>query len=197
MSSDTLAQNPFERFREVLEEAQQTGIDDPNAMVVASCDEQGRPSTRVVLLKDFDPRGFVFYTNLESRKGRQILANPEVSLNFYWRELGKQVVIEGAAGLVSNEEADAYFATRPRGSQLGAWASQQSRPMEGRAQLLAEVARHEVHYLTHKVPRPPHWSGFRVVPRYFEFWVAGTFRLHDRTVYELEGSSWRSYKVFP
>jgi pyridoxamine 5'-phosphate oxidase len=172
-------------------------MDDPNAMLVSSVDADGRPSARTVLLKSFDDQGFVFYTNYESRKGRQILANPNVSLHFFWRELERQVGIEGVAERVTDEEADAYFATRPRGSQLGAWASRQSRPMPSRATLLAEVAKVEARYLGRSVPRPPHWSGFRVVPRRFEFWVAGRFRLHDRTVFEREDGGWRSQKLYP
>ena len=188
---------PFERFREVLAEAEATGMADPNAMVVSTVDGEGQPSSRVVLLKSFDERGFVFYTNYESRKGREILGNPRVSLSFYWRELGKQVVVLGKAERVSDEEANAYFATRPRTSQLGAWASQQSRPLPGRAHLLADVAKLEAHHLGRSIPRPPHWSGFRVVPHWIEIWISGAFRLHDRTVYEREGEGWRVTKRYP
>ena len=194
--SDKQRADPFARFDEVFARARATGMANPNAMVVSSVDGDGRPSSRAILLKGFDHRGFVFYTNFESRKGREILANPHVALHFYWRELDEQVRIEGVAEPVSDEEADAYFATRPRGSQLGAWASRQSRPMKGRAQLLAAVAKVEARYLG-KVPRPPHWSGFRVVPDRFEFWVAGRFRLHDRTVYERDGGGWKTQKLYP
>ena len=188
--------DPFVRFAEVFARAEATGIRDPNAMVLSSVDGAGRPSSRVVLLKGFDARGFVFYTNFESRKGCEILANPNVSLNFFWRELDQQVRVEGEASQVSDEEADAYFASRPRGSQLGAWASQQSRPTSGRAELLAAVAKVELRY-PGSVPRPPHWSGFRVVPRAVEFWVAGSFRLHDRTLYERGPEGWTLTKLFP
>lgn len=189
---------PFARFREVLDEAVATGMPDPNAVVVSSVDSSGQPSSRVVLLKSFDERGFVFYTNLESRKGREILAHPQVSLSFWWRELGRQVAVLGTAGQVDDAEADAYFATRHRSSQLGAWASQQSRPLPGgRAHLLAEVARFEVRYFGRPVPRPPHWSGFRVVPHWIEFWVSGAFRLHDRTVYERIEQGWRVTQRYP
>jgi len=189
---------PFDLFREFLDEATATGMADPNAMVVSSVDAAGQPSSRVVLLKSFDERGFVFYTNLESRKGREILANPKVSLDFYWRELGRQVVVLGTAEPVSDAEADAYFATRPRGSQLGAWVSQQSRPLDGgRGHLLAEVARFEAHHLGGKIARPPHWSGLRVVPHWIEIWIAGKFRLHDRTAYERAGDGWRTTKLYP
>jgi pyridoxamine 5'-phosphate oxidase len=185
------------RFREVYEAAVAKGIPEPNAMTLSTVDGAGQPSSRVVLLKDFDERGFVFYTNLESRKGREILGNPKVSLSFWWRELGRQVVVLGTAEPVSDAEADAYFATRPRGSQLGAWASRQSRPMPGRAHLIAEVARLEAKHLGRPVPRPPHWSGLRVVPHWIEFWVSGLFRLHERTVYEREGEGWRVTTLYP
>lgn len=192
----TLQDDPIDRFREFFEEAAATGMEDPNAMVVSSVDADGRPSSRVVLLKDFDAEGFVFYTNLESRKGREIRTNPNVSLSFFWRETGKQVVVRGRAALVDDAEADAYFATRPRTSQLGAWASEQSRPLAGRTQLLARVAKYEAKYLG-AVPRPPHWSGFRVVPSYIELWVAGAFRLHDRTLFERTEDGWTSCKLNP
>ena len=188
--------DPIERFREVFEEAVATGINDPNAMIVSSVDAEGQPSSRVVLLKDFDADGFVFYTNLESRKGTELRANPNVSLSFYWRETGKQVVVRGRAEPVSDEEADAYFATRPRTSQLGAWASRQSRTLKSRAHLMAQVALYEAKFLG-AVPRPPHWSGFRVVPFHIELWVPGAFRLHDRTLFEKTQDGWISRKLNP
>jgi pyridoxamine 5'-phosphate oxidase len=188
---------PFDRFRETLAEAEATGMVDHNAMVLSSVGPEGQPSSRVVLLKGFDERGFVFFTNLESRKGREVRAHPKVSLSFFWREMGKQVVILGTAERVSDEEADAYFATRPRGSQLGAWASQQSRPLPSRDHLVAEVAKLEALYLGKPIPRPPHWSGFRVVPHWIEFWVSGTFRLHDRTAYERVEGGWKVTKLYP
>ncbi|HEV8578074.1 MAG TPA: pyridoxamine 5'-phosphate oxidase [Thermoanaerobaculia bacterium] len=188
---------PFARFREVLAEAEATGMPNPNAMTLATVDASGQPSSRVVLLKGFDEGGFVFYTNLESRKGREIAGNRQVSLSFYWRQLDKQVVVLGTAEQVSDEEADAYYATRPRGSQLGAWASQQSRPMPGKTQLVTAVAKLEARYLGRAIPRPPFWSGFRVTPHWIEFWVAGAFRLHDRTVYERVDEGWRVTKRYP
>ena len=189
--------DPFARFAEVFERASATGIDDPNAMVASSIGESGRSSSRVVLLKSFDAQGFVFYTNFESRKGREILAHPQVSLNFFWREIREQVRIEGEAEQVGDDEADAYFASRPRGSQLGAWASRQSRPLSSRAKLVAAVAAFEAKYLG-KVPRPPHWSGFRVVPDYFEFWTAGKFRLHDRRTFErATDGGWHTDRLYP
>jgi pyridoxamine 5'-phosphate oxidase len=188
---------PFARIREILDEAAMTGMEDPNAMVVSTVDAAGQPSSRVVLLKGFDERGFVFYTNLESRKGREIGGNPRVSLDFWWRELHKQVVVLGTAERVSDEEADAYFAIRPRNSQLGAWASRQSRPLSGRAQLLAEVAMLEARWLGRAVPRPPHWAGLRVVPTWIEVWISGAFRLHDRTAYERVPEGWRVTRLYP
>lgn len=188
---------PFARVREILDEAAATGMDDPNAMVVSSVDAAGQPSSRVVLLKGFDERGFVFYTNLESRKGREIQGNPRVSLDLWWRELRKQVIVLGAAQRVSDEEADAYFATRARASQIGAWASQQSRPLPGRAHLLAAAAKLEARWLGRPVPRPPHWSGLRVVPTWIEIWISGAFRLHDRTAYERVPAGWRVTRLYP
>ncbi len=189
--------DPFARFAEVFARAEAADIELPNAMSVSTLGPEGQPSTRMVLLKDFDDSGFVFYTNYESRKGRHILASPKVALNFFWRELDEQIQIEGEASPVSDEEADAYFATRPRASQLGAWASQQSRPLTSRAKLVAEVAKVEARYIGRSVPRPPHWSGFRVVPHRFEFWVGKPFRLHERTVYEREGEGWKMYGLYP
>ena len=186
----TPGSDPLDRFRDLFERASATGLAEPNAMVVSSADEQGRPSSRVVLLKHFDRDGFVFYTNLESRKGREILARPDVSLNFFWREPKEQVSIFGRAELVGDAEADAYFATRSRNSQLGAWASQQSRPLESRDQLVADFERVRQRFEGRDVPRPPHWTGLRVVPRRFEFWVAREHRLHDRVFYEREGDRW-------
>lgn len=189
--------DPFDRFRDLFERATATGLTEPNAMVLSSADAQGRPSSRVVLLKHFDHRGFVFYTNLESRKGMEILARPDVSLNFFWREPKEQVCIFGRAELVSDAEADTYFATRDRNSQLGAWASQQSRPLASREQLLADFERVSERFAGREVPRPPHWTGLRVVPRRFEFWVAREHRLHDRTFYEPDGDSWQIGRLYP
>ena len=191
------ATDPFDRFRELFERASVTGLTEPNAMVLSSADEQGRPSSRVVLLKHFDREGFVFYTNLESRKGREILARSDVSLTFFWREPKEQVCIFGRAERVGDAEADAYFATRDRNSQLGAWASQQSQPLASREQLLADFEHVTERFAGGDVPRPPHWTGLRVVPRRFEFWVAQEHRLHDRTFYERNGDSWRSGLLYP
>ena len=189
--------DPFERFREIFARAEAEVGKLPNAMTVSTVAPDGQPTTRYVLLKDFDERGFVFYTNFESRKGRHILASPKVALNFYWRDLDVQIQIEGTAEPVSDEEADAYFATRPRDSQLGAWASRQSRPLESRARLLADVAKFEARYLGREVPRPPHWSGFRVVPHRMEFWTNKPFRLHERLLYERSGEGWQVTRLYP
>ena len=193
----TPAACPFDRFRDLFERATATRLTEPNAMVVSSADEQGRPSSRVVLLKHFDRDGFVFYTNLESRKGREILARADVSLNFFWREPKEQVCVFGRAELVGDSEADAYFATRDRNSQLGAWASRQSRRLASREQLLADFERVSERFAGRDVPRPPHWTGLRVVPRRFEFWVAREHRLHDRTFYERDGDSWMVGMLYP
>jgi pyridoxamine 5'-phosphate oxidase len=189
--------DPFARFAALFDAAVARGIKNANAMTLSTAGPDGAPSSRQVLLKLFDLRGFVFYTNLESRKGRQIAANSRVGLNFYWRELDRQVSIEGRAEPVSDAEADAYFATRDRGSQLGAWASQQSRPLSSLDVLAAEVVKLEVRYLGRPVPRPANWSGFRVVPHYFEFWAEGRFRLHDRVAFERLDGGWRSQRLYP
>jgi pyridoxamine 5'-phosphate oxidase len=189
--------DPFARFAAVFERAVASGIKNPNAMALSTVGPDGAPATRQVLLKSFDRNGFVFYTNRESRKGRHLAANPRASLNFYWRELGRQVLIEGRVEAVSDEEADAYFASRDRGSQLGAWASRQSQPLRSRAVLAAEVAALAVAYAGRRVPRPPFWSGYRVVPHYWEFWTEGTNRLHDRLACERTESGWRTQRLYP
>jgi pyridoxamine 5'-phosphate oxidase len=188
---------PFERFGALLEEAKKAIPQDPNAMQLATVDERGRPSIRTVLLKDFDTRGFVFYGNQTSRKGRHLAGQPVAALNFYWPELGRQVRIEGSVSTVTDEEADAYFASRPWPSQLGAWASLQSQPLDARETLEARVDALTRQYEGAQVPRPPHWSGWRLEPDSFEFWRAHPYRLHWRDVYTREDAGWRTSMLYP
>jgi pyridoxamine 5'-phosphate oxidase len=166
-------------------------------MTLATANASGRPSARVVLLRDFSEKGFVFYTNLESRKAREIRANPRAALNFSWQALESQVQIEGSVGSVDPADADLYWASRPRESQLGAWASQQSRELVSREVLEARFAQLERDYAGREVPRPPHWSGFRLVPERIEFWKSMPHRLHDRTLYELVDGRWRRGLLYP
>lgn len=194
---ETPLSEPISRFLEIFEEAKRTEPDLPEAMAVATAGPDGRPSVRMVLLKDADERGFVFYTNLESRKGVELLANTRAALLFHWKSLQRQVRIEGRTERVSDEEADAYFATRDRGAQIGAWASRQSRPMAGRFDLEKRVAQFAAKYAVGTVPRPDFWSGFRVRPDRIEFWSEGKFRLHDREVYIRNSDSWRKERLFP
>jgi pyridoxamine 5'-phosphate oxidase len=175
--------DPFEQFAEWFREAEAAVPVDPNSMVLSTVGPDGRPSSRVVLLKGFDRDGFVFYGNLESRKFRELRTNPWAALNFHWKPLERQVRIEGRVAQVSDQEADAYFATRPRGSQIGAWASRQSEPLASRAVLEAAVREVEARHAGGEVPRPPYWSGFRLDPDRIEFWKSGDFRLHDREVF--------------
>ncbi len=192
--------DPLLRFTRLLEEARATpAIAEPTAMTVASVDAQGRPSARIVLLKGVDARGLVFYTNFESRKGRELTARPDVACVFWWHPLEAQVRIEGAAARVSDQEADAYFASRPRGSQLGAWASQQSRPLASRSDLEESLAEVTAHFERNSVPRPPYWSGFLITPRAIEFWKNMPSRLHHRERYEraAPGEPWRVQLLNP
>jgi len=186
-----------ERFRTGFDRAVERGIPEPTAMTLSTVDDRGRPSARVVLLKDMDARGFVFYTNLESRKGRQLATSPEASLVFWWRENDEQVIIDGHAEPVSDAEADTYFASRPRGSQIGAWASQQSRPMASREEFLARIAEFEKKFEGREVPRPDHWSGFRIRPRRVEFWYGREFRLHERVCFDLVEGRWHESLLYP
>jgi pyridoxamine 5'-phosphate oxidase len=190
--------DPFARFREWMAEAEASEPVDANAMTVATATTDGRPSARTVLLKGVDARGFVFYTNLEGRKAAELAANPLVALLFHWKSLGRQIRIEGPVELVTAVEADAYFASRARISRLGAWASDQSRPLDDRLTLERRLAEYEAKYPGEEVPRPPHWSGYRVLPHSFEFWQNMPFRLHDRTTYTRDaGGGWTIGKLFP
>jgi pyridoxamine 5'-phosphate oxidase len=192
------AASPFEQFDVWMKDAVAAEITDPNAMVVATSTSGGRPSLRTVLLKGVDPRGFVFYTNKSSRKADEMAANPHVSLLFYWKSLHRQIRIEGTIEDVTDAEADAYFATRARVSRLGAWASIQSRPLPERSVLEGRLAEMEARYPGDVIPRPEYWSGYRVLPSYFEFWQDMPFRLHDRTIYTADASGrWGQSKLYP
>ncbi len=193
----TVTTDPFGMFRQWLAEAEKKEINDPNAMALATADAEGRPSVRMVLLKGIDERGFVFYTNLESRKGGQLAANPCVGLAFHWKSLRRQVNVEGPVVPVDPAEADAYFASRDRGSQIGAWASRQSQPLAGRFDLESRVAQFAAKFHVGAVPRPEFWSGFRVVPERIEFWEDRPFRLHNRLLFEREGDAWKTTNLFP
>ena len=189
--------DPLDLFNTWFAEAQKSEPNEANAMALATVDAEGRPSVRMVLLKGADARGFVFYTNYESRKGQELLATKRAALCFHWKSLKRQIRIEGPAATVGDDEADAYFASRDRGSQIGAWASLQSRPLEGKLQLMGRVAKFAAQFGVSAVPRPPHWSGFRIVPERIEFWRDAKFRLHDRLVYERDGAGWKTETLYP
>ncbi len=189
--------DPFVQFAQWMADAEASEPNDPNAMALATADAQGRPSVRMVLLKDAGPDGFVFYTNLESRKGGELAANPHAALLFHWKSLRRQIRVEGPVLPVTAEEADSYFASRARTSQIGAWASKQSRPLQGRFELEKRVAEYTAKFGFGAVPRPPHWSGFRVVPQHIEFWQDKPFRLHDRAVFDRDGDGWTVTPLFP
>lgn len=197
LDESAIKQDPFAQFQHWFTEAVSSGIEEPNAMVLATASIDGRPSARAVLLKDYDERGFTFFTNYRSRKAEELAANPFCSLLFFWGELERQIRIEGRVERVSRAESEAYFAKRPRKSQLGSAASAQSSVVSSRAELEVEVQRLEKLWEGQEVPCPEQWGGYRVVPSYFEFWQGRESRLHDRIVYRLDRGSWQIERLAP
>jgi len=197
---DDPGSEPIARFLALLDEARRVGrerLPEPTAFALATVGTDGRPSVRMLLLKDASTTGFVFYTNYGSRKGRDLVARPVAAMCFHWQPLDRQVRVEGDVGRVSDEEADAYFATRARGSQLGAWASRQSEPMPDAGELTRRLAEVEARFAGRSVPRPPYWSGFRLVPERIEFWIGQPSRLHVRHLYSRDGADWRVETLYP
>jgi len=193
----TQANEPYALFEAWFAEAKASEPEDPNAIALATADPSGLPNVRMVLLKGHDPRGFVFYTNTESNKGRELEANPQAALCLHWKSLRRQVRVRGAVERVSDAEADAYYASRPRQSRIGAWASQQSRPLESRFALEKAVAVNAARFAVGDIPRPPHWTGFRILPATIEFWADRPFRLHDRMVFTRAGEGWETTRLYP
>jgi pyridoxamine 5'-phosphate oxidase len=199
LTSDDFTQSdePYALFRKWLAEAEKSEPNDPNAMALATVDEAGLPDVRMVLLKGYDQHGFVFYTNFESDKGRELLSSMKAALCFHWKSLRRQVRVRGPVEKVADAEADAYFKSRPRGSRIGAWASKQSRPLESRFALEKAVAEYTAKYAVGDIPRPPYWSGFRILPQRIEFWQDKPFRLHDRLVFNKAGNGWVTERLYP
>jgi pyridoxamine 5'-phosphate oxidase len=195
----TAAQEPFALFAAWLTEATRSEPNDPNAMALATVDEDGMPDVRMVLLKGYDADGFVFYTHLDSAKGRELAANPRAALLFHWKSLRRQVRIRGPVSRVTDAEADAYFATRPKQAQIGAWASRQSQPLESRMAFEKAIALNAAKYVLGEVPRPPGWSGWRIAPESFEFWHDRPFRLHDRIQFSRPApdAAWTKTRLYP
>ncbi|MCB1494588.1 MAG: pyridoxamine 5'-phosphate oxidase [Bauldia sp.] len=189
--------DPISLFSEWFGEAEASEPNDPNAMALATVDEDGLPDVRMVLLKSFDADGFVFFTNYESAKGRELLANPKAALCFHWKSLRRSVRVRGPVSEVSKEEADAYFASRARGSRIGAWASKQSRPLESRFALEKAVAAFTARFGVGEIPRPDYWSGFRIAPQQIEFWADRPFRLHDRIKFVRTADGWEKSRLYP
>jgi pyridoxamine 5'-phosphate oxidase len=193
----TEAAEPWGLFASWLEEASRSEPNDPTAMALATCGADGLPNVRMILLKGADERGFVFYTNVESAKGRELSDNPQAALVLHWKSLRRQVRARGSVTKVSDAEADAYFQSRPRDSRIGAWASQQSRPLESRFALEKAVARYAAKHAIGEVPRPPYWTGYRIAPISIEFWQDRPFRLHDRLVFTRAGEGWTTIRLYP
>ncbi|WP_143708321.1 pyridoxamine 5'-phosphate oxidase [Rhizobium sp. TH135] len=188
---------PFALFATWLKDAEASEINDPNAVALATVDADGLPNVRMVLLKGFDVRGFVFYTNFESQKGQEILGQKKAAMCFHWKSLRRQIRLRGEVEVVSDAEANEYYESRPLGSRIGAWASKQSRPLEGRFALEKAVAEYTAKYALGNVPRPPHWSGFRIIPSSIEFWHDRKFRLHDRIEFRRDGDGWSKVRMYP
>ncbi len=199
-SGDFTEENePFALFASWLRDAEKSEPNDPTAVALATVDDHGMPNVRMVLLKGFDEHGFVFYTNFESQKGREVLGQKKAAMCFHWKSLRRQVRLRGEVGVVSDAEADAYYASRPRGSRIGAWASKQSRPLEGRFALEKAVAEYTAKYAIGEIPRPPYWSGFRIKPISIEFWHDRQFRLHDRVEFRraVADGPWEKVRMYP
>jgi pyridoxamine 5'-phosphate oxidase len=198
LTEETLPEGPFELFAAWLGDAEASGMTDPNAMTLATAGADGRPSARTVLLRGVGEDGFRFFTNRTSLKGRQLTENPRAQLLFFWREIGRQILVHGKVDQLSDEESDAYFESRPRESRIGAWASEQGSVIESREELLARVEEAGQRFEGDNVPRPPHWGGYIVRPEAIEFWQAGEFRLHDRFVYRRsDGGPWVTERLSP
>jgi pyridoxamine 5'-phosphate oxidase len=194
----TAAEEPFRLFAAWMDEAAKSEPNDPNGLALATVDADGMPNVRMVLLKGFDEQGFVFYTNFESAKGKEILSSMKAAMCFHWKSLRRQVRVRGDVRIVSDEEADAYFATRHRSSRIGAWASKQSRPLESRFALEKAVAEYTLKFAVGDIPRPRHWSGLRLVPKTIEFWQDRPFRLHDRVLFSrAAGDGWEKTRLYP
>jgi pyridoxamine 5'-phosphate oxidase len=199
-SGDFTEQNePFALFAEWLKDAEASEINDPNAVALATVDDDGLPNVRMVLLKGFDHQGFVFYTNFESQKGQELLSHKKAAMCFHWKSLRRQIRLRGLVEVVTNVEADEYFRQRPRGSRIGAWASKQSRPLEGRFALEKAVAEYTARYPLGEIPRPEYWSGFRIRPLSIEFWHDRKFRLHDRMEFRrgVPEGAWEKVRMYP
>ena len=189
--------NPLSLFKEWFEDAKKSEINDPNAMNLATISADGKPSSRIVLLKSYNVHGFVFYTNSKSKKGRSIENNINVALNFHWKSLQKQIRIEGIVSVIGNNEADEYYNSRPLGSRIGAWASMQSEELDDRSTLQNRVKKYEKKFENNNISRPPHWNGYLVNPNLIEFWQEMPFRLHDRVEFRKQQDSWVSRKLYP